>query len=179
MKCFEWEDVLDIIDASSYEALAKVALRVLRRLPPPVAMICGPITSGGTSPKENRDRLKTVVFSFQGSKDAVFNQMPFLKQAEKIRNGTARRKRRGSALSHALSLLFPLWKKKEIAVDREHFRKEFHLPLLKSRLIREIYFLPGWEGSVGSRWYHTRARELGIKIKYLSEGYVKDHAHAR
>ena len=43
MKCFKWDDIIDIVAASSYEDLAKVALRVLRRMPPPVAMICGPI----------------------------------------------------------------------------------------------------------------------------------------
>jgi hypothetical protein len=154
-------DIIDIACANSYEGLAKVALRVLERMPQPVAMIHGPLTTGGTSPEENWIRIRTEIFSFREKNPAIFNQMPFLRQARRIAKGKRSFKRR------VLSFFLFWRKKKESAIDRREFREAFHLPILQSGRIHEMYFMIGWEDSTGARWYHDQAEKLGIRIVYL------------
>ena len=175
------ENAAEIAAACSYCDLARIALRSLRRLPDrergSVVMVCGPIKHGGallkkchdqeTARRMNRAELKGVI-SFLARERAVFNQLPFLDRAEEIGTGKAvRRLRSGSLRDYVLSLFSRGREKRERISDRDRLRKEFHLPILRSGLIHTIYFLNGWRDSEGSRWYHDRAKELGIECRYV------------
>jgi hypothetical protein len=172
-----YHDLEGIAGARSYEDLTTVALRVLARMPQPVAMIHGPLTTGGTSLEENWIRIRTRIFSSREKDHAVFNQMPFLKVARRI----ARRK--ASPVQRVLSFFLFWRKKKESAIDRHEFREKFHLPIVRSGYIQEMYFMAGWEDSTGARWYHDQAEKLGIKIMYLppsvEDAQETQHSSAR
>jgi hypothetical protein len=167
-----------ISGARSYRALAEVALMDLRQLSEPVAMVCGPIKSGGAllrkgcdpaeAKKSNRAKLNGVI-SFLSRERAIFNQLPFLDRAEELRTGKRlRRKWTGKSVrDYVLSLFSRDGGKRESTSDRDRLRNEFHLPILASGLIGTIYFLDGWKDSVGSRWYHAQAKELGVEIRYV------------
>ncbi len=176
------ENFAEVASATSYRDLARIALRVLRRLPKrdarPVVMVCGPIKHGGAllrkdcdpaaAKRMNRAALKGVI-SFLAKDCAIFNQLPFLDRAEELRTGTRlRRRQKGESVRDYVLSLFSLdWEKRESISDRDRFRNEFHLPILRSGLITTMYFLNGWRDSEGSRWYHDRAKELGIETRYV------------
>jgi hypothetical protein len=97
-------DINEMALAASYADLGKIALRILGRAPQPVAMICGPLTTGGTSPDENWERMRTRIFSLEAGNAAVFNQLPFLRQARKISARTAKKRRGRSIFGRLFSL---------------------------------------------------------------------------
>ena len=175
------DNAAEIVAARSYRELAEIALRSLRQLPGldegSVVMVCGPIKSGGallkkgcdpeTARRMNRAELKGVI-SFLAKERAIFNQLPFLDRAEDIRMGrAARRPRNWSVRDYVRSLFSRGRAKRERISDRDRIEEEFHLPVLRSGLIRTIFFLNGWRDSEGSRWYHDRAKELGIECRYV------------
>lgn len=140
---FSTDEVLKVIEARTPEALTKLALEFLRRRVKRVALVCGPITTGDRrSPEENRRRLAAVVSALRRKGVVVFDQIVFLRQIEKMRG-------------------LPQYQ------DRAYLREVFHLPLLKSGWVKTIYMAYEWRDSVGARWYHDRAKELGIEVKVV------------
>jgi hypothetical protein len=145
----------ELLEAQSVEDIGALALRVLKSLPPPVAMVCGPLTTGGGEFEANRRKIRKAI-SLLRHQETIFDQLIFLGRSDRLHDVRWRLKLpfigRYFARQHRLAM-----------------REAFHLPLLRSRLIKEIFFLPGWESSEGSRWYHDRAKELGIRVQYLKE----------
>lgn len=148
------EIIIELIEAQSVEEVAALALKVLSDSPQPVAMVCGPLTTGGGEFEENRRKIRKAI-SLLSHRSAVFDQLIFLGRSDRLPRVKWR-------LRIPFLRRFFAWR------HRRLMREKFHLPLLRSRFIREIYFLPGWERSEGSRWYHDRAKELGVKIRYLT-----------
>ena len=145
--------ISELIEARSVEDIAALALRVLKSLPQPVAMVCGPLTTGGGDFEENRRKIRRAIL-FLRRRETIFNQLVFLGRSDRLPDVRWR-------------LRIPFVRRYFARRHRRIMREEFHLPLLRSGLIREIFFLPGWELSKGSRWYYDRAEELGIKVHYL------------
>jgi len=136
-------NIFDLRQAATFEALFSVAHSVLLRMPQPVSMVCGPITSGGLGTREkNLDAFKKTIKNLSEKGIVVFSQMPFEE---------------------------PMWKIQKTPYYKGgcHTLEGFYLPIFESGLVKKFYFIRGWESSLGATWEHTQAKRLGIEIIYL------------
>ena len=137
------EDSDEIELASTFEELHGVALRVIPRIPGPVGMVCGPISSGGkASVEENLSELSQAVEKLRQEGNNIFSQLSFEPAMARI-------------------------KRTAYCKGDVHLLEAFYLPLFEAGLIHKLYFLPSWETSDGASWEHAQAKRLGIEVKYL------------
>jgi len=136
-------NVFDLKYAKTFEDLFDVAHSVLLRMPQPISMVCGPITSGGLGTREeNLEVFKKTINNLSKKKIIVFSQMPFEE---------------------------PMWKIQTTPYYKGgcHTLEGFYLPVFESGLIKRLYFIRGWESSLGATWEHAQAKRLRIEIVYL------------
>ena len=139
------EDCADVEKATEFGELSVVACRIAARMPPPVGIVCGPITSGGLGSTEaNLAHFWCAIEYLRCRRLVVFNQLPFENALFEIKHS-----KRGDSGAQLLN--------------------EFYLPLFRTRLIHVMYFMPGWQGSVGASWERERGRELRIAILDLPD----------
>lgn len=167
------KDCLAVADATEYEDLTEIALKDIESMRAPRGMVHAPLTTGGTNLDENWQRMRTQIWSLRESKP-VFNQLVFIKQARRVAAGKAKLAARNRPFAdRILSFLLPWRKRREVAMARDQFRRDFrekfHLPILESGLIEVMYFMPGWHESRGARWYYDQALRLGIQVVELPE----------
>ena len=138
------EEVKKLAEAKEYADLTLVAMTILSRMPQPIGQVCGPLTTGGQgSLDKNDDVLQAAIDKLRSEGKNIFNQLPFEKMMQRLRKAL-------EPTRYSMELL-----------------KTFYLPLFKSGKISILYFLPDWEGSIGSNWEHNQAKELGLEIVYL------------
>ena len=144
-----------IENASSYKNLLAVAVHVLcamRNEHPlkPIAIICGPISTGGKGSRETNLKIfNRAIDKIVSDGLLVFSQMPFEDDMERIFKSNPE--------LQGLRLL-----------------EEFYLPIFELSFIKLMCFLPGWRSSVGATWEHEQAKKLKIPIIYLYESYITD-----
>lgn len=137
-------DISDMEKAKRFEDLVPIAMKVIVRIGPPLEMVCGPISSGGTkSVQKNLEILKSHIelLEYRGIK--IFNQWPFEETFWRI------------------------LKDKTYFKGGSHLLDAFYLPIFKSGDITTLNFIPNWKSSFGARWEHEQALRLGIEIIYL------------
>lgn len=140
------EDFEILATTHTYKDMARVALRILERIPGPVVQVCGPLTTGGRgSLEENLKMFDQGVQLLVAQGKNVFDQRPFEEPMQRLK------------------ILLP---KGEYAVE---ILDDFYLPVFESGLIHELHFLPGWQESRGARWEYEQAQRLGISIHHLPE----------
>ena len=140
-------DASELSRAKTFEEMAAVALRVIARIPQPVGQVCGPITTGGAgSLEKNLEIFRRAIIALSISGTSIFDQLPFEPSIRRIQN----------------------W---EYSAGGLRLLEDFYFPIFKSGLIQRLYFIPGWESSLGARWEHERALELGISVEYLPLGF--------
>lgn len=144
-------EVLERINASKdFSEAAGIAIDILKKIPQPIAQVCGPITTGGKgSIKENTTVIENTVKKLSKQGINICNQTKF--------NTPIRRFRAESKLNDIDSNTLVL--------------EKFHKPILDSGLIKKFYFVHGWESSTGSRWERAQAKKLGIEIIDLPENF--------
>jgi hypothetical protein len=147
---------MDFLDhLTTYDEAKDLALRMLQRLAQPVSQVCGPLTTGGRGTFEaNVEMLHLAIQSLTQEGHIVFDQRPFEIPMRKLVQAHVASGGRG----YDYSLL-----------------ERFYLPLFASGLIKQLYFLPGWESSIGASWEHQRGKELGLEIFYLSDSFLSGH----
>ncbi|MBU4536579.1 DUF4406 domain-containing protein [Patescibacteria group bacterium] len=127
------------------EDLLNIAWSILYRIPQPVEIVCGPISTGGKgSVKANMNYLKEVIYELQKNGHNVFNQIPFEDPMQKM-------------IKLFKTKGYPYW-----------ILNDFYLPVFKSGLIKKLNFIPGWQSSTGARWEHKQAQRIGIEVSFLS-----------
>lgn len=132
--------------AGTFETVLSVAFRVLERMPEPVFLVSGPISTGGLGDKmANVARFHEIIGSLTGRGVNVFDQMPLEEHFWRI-------------------METPYYRQ-----NVDHLLETFYGTLLDSGLISGLYMIPGWQGSYGARWEHDRAVTNGLDITYLSE----------
>ncbi len=137
------KDIQDVKKAKNFNDLSVVAMRVVARMPQPVGEVCGPITSGGLGSREkNLKAFNKAIDKLRKAGSCIFDQIPF---EEKLYEFTQAKWYQGG-----LQLL-----------------SEFYMPIFKSGLIDTFYFMPLWHTSMGAKWEHEQAKNLGIRIVYL------------
>ncbi|MDO8466617.1 MAG: hypothetical protein Q7S83_00560 [bacterium] len=135
--------------AKSFKSLARIAIRIIRRMPQPVVQVCGPITTGGVGTVAgNIEIFKQAIKKVQRSGKSVFDQLPFEKPIWKIMKDFPRRWGRPN-------------KKDCQLLD------EFYGTIFRSGVLKELHFIPGWEYSFGACWEYGLGNELGLKIVTL------------
>ena len=136
-------DEINLKKAETFEDLRNIALNVLKRMPNPISMVAGPITSGGRgSIRKNIQEFKRNIRELGSRGIIVFNQMIFEEPMHRIM-------------------------KTDYYKEGNHLLETFYLPIFESGLIKNIYFISGWETSFGANWEHNQALRLGINIIYL------------
>jgi len=136
-------NIFDLNQAKTFEALFSVAHSILLRMPQPVSMVCGPISSGGRGSKEeNLKVFKRTIKELSDEGIMIFSQMPFEE---------------------------PIWRiqKTDYYKGNYHTLEAFYLPIFESGLVKRFYFIPGWRLSFGASWEHKQAKKLGIEIVFL------------
>ncbi len=144
------EDLLMLDKADSFKELGEVALRVLKRIPQPVGQVCGPISTGGLGNREaNTKRLKNATDRLISEKKNIFSQLP-------LQNAMVR-----------------LINKNEDNHNPYDLLEGVYLLLFETGLMKTLYFLPGWETSLGTKWEHQMGEMLKMELVHLSEEFVK------
>lgn len=138
------EDLEELKVVVSYSALSPIAERILKRMPPPISQVCGPISTGGLgSIEQNMKCFEETIVRLSDLGLTVFNQIPFQ-----------------SSMSRILAT--------KNSNDYDHsLLTDFYLPLFESGLVHTLYFLPDWQSSTGASWEHEQTKRLGLKIIYL------------
>ncbi|OGY37537.1 MAG: hypothetical protein A3E36_04715 [Candidatus Andersenbacteria bacterium RIFCSPHIGHO2_12_FULL_45_11b] len=131
--------------ATTFSELADVALTVQwrmrnrlveRNIPPHIAQVCGPISTGGTGNRAlNLQRFDSAIDMLVGDGVAVFDQMPFEDHFDRITQ------------IHGLGF-------------RELLLPAFYGTLFAKGYIMILYFLPDWETSQGATWERNIAKYL-------------------
>ncbi len=146
-------DLQRIKEAQNYKDLLAVAMDVLNdfyrdNFTKPMAMICGPISTGGKGSRDaNLVVFDTVIKRLSAGGLYIFTQMPFERDMKRIYDANPE--------LQGLILL-----------------EQFYLPIFKSGYIKMLCFMPGWEKSVGANWEYKQALNLNIPRIYLSDFYT-------
>lgn len=129
--------------------LAKLVLKDLQNAPGPVIQFCGPISTGGLSnADENLEYLSSVIEAAKEAGMLVFDQIEYERRLDEI-------------LGEKNGYDYPI-------LDF------FYKPILESRMVQGMVFLPLWEGSTGSQWEHDLARTLKIPIFYMENLLISE-----
>lgn len=141
------QEYFDRLETSlTYKELFIIAKDVLKRMPPPVGQVCGPISTGGAnSIEKNLKRFEEAVATLQQQGIEIFNQVPSEIPMQQIKSTRAR----------------------EFDSYDDTLLDDFYLPIFESKLVHKLYFLPDWESSIGAKWEHEQALRLGLKIEYM------------
>ncbi len=130
----------DINKAETFYELVNIAYKALDRMNNPIIQVCGPISTGGSSSvKENIKNLSRAIDVLTKKDFNVFNQLFFEDAFDRIMN------------------------KYEVKSYDKPILNEFYGPIFKSGKIKELYFIPGWQDSVGAKWEYNYAKKVGIK----------------
>ena len=130
---------------SSWDDMIPVALGILRRmsaLEKPIVQICGPMTTGGRgSLAANMAFFKRAQLVASNHGLVIFDQTPF---------------------QDAMIRLSSEWGKRQEYCTP--ILEVFYRGVFQSGHVSALYFLPGWEGSVGSRWEREEGARLSLTI---------------
>lgn len=139
-----WESYIDKINQlQSFADMVALATEVLDSLPGDIAMVSGPISTGGLGSREaNLKNLDETVQRLLQEGHTIFDQTPL--------DG-----KMNDFVSHIING-YPM-----------PILEEFYLPIFQSGKIKKLFFIKGYESSFGASWEHDRGNELGIKIIYL------------
>ncbi|MBU1046401.1 DUF4406 domain-containing protein [Patescibacteria group bacterium] len=135
--------LLKEIDRS--EDLLNIAWGILNRIPQPIEIVCGPISTGGKGSIEaNMSYLNEWISELQKKGHNVFSQIPFEDPMHKM-------------IKLFKTKGYPNW-----------ILNDFYLPIFKSGLIKKFNFIPGWQSSTGACWEYGQAQKIGIEVAFLS-----------
>lgn len=144
LKYWQQEHFNKLEIASTYKDLFIIAEDVLRKMPPPVGQVCGPISTGGTgSVEKNLKRLEKTILDLQQQGIEIFDQVLFEIPMQRIKN------------------------LRESDGYDDSLLHDFYMPIFESKLVHKLYFLPDWESSTGAKWEHAQALRLGLDIEYI------------
>lgn len=126
--------------------LADKAIERLKKLPPPVVRVSGPITSGGYGYQKNLERFIKAQEMLRRQGYTVFDYFEGHNDEEVI---------------------------KDLNLPWEEVMCYYHQPILASSLIKTAFLLPHWQESNGAKWEHEYFVKNGIEVVELSENDLK------
>ena len=136
-------ELAQIQNAKTFEQCLGIAVPVLQREAPPIAMVCGPISSGGyESVEKNLAAFREYIRQVSALGLKVFSQMVYENTFHRL-------------------------KRAPYCKTGEELLEAFYAPIFQYGLIKTFYFIPRWQTSMGASWEHEQAEKLGIEINYL------------
>lgn len=145
------EDYRDLEASQSFGDLVPIACNVIKRMSPPVAIVCGPISTGGRGSIEaNRHYLQAAINLAYEKGHHTFDQNPFENKLQQLK----------LACVHEGYCV--------------HLLEDFYLKVFESGLIHKMYFLPDWQTSTGARWEREVGQRLGIEILDYPAEWLKE-----
>ena len=156
LKYYSNTNLKRIKEAKDYKELLAVAVSVLTEIHnlnapiKPVAMVCGPISTGGKPSRAmNLEIFNRAINRLSAGGLMVFSQMPFDDNMYRIY-------------------------KSDPNLQGYRLLEEFYLPIFELGFIGLLCFIPGWTNSIGALWEHQQAKRLNIPRVYLSGYYISD-----
>ncbi|HBM45619.1 MAG: hypothetical protein UT05_C0005G0049 [Parcubacteria group bacterium GW2011_GWF2_38_76] len=147
-KYWKSSDLEDLEKAKTFEELADIAIRVIKRMPQPVVQVCGPMTTGGKSFKENMEFFENSIKFLRIKGFSVFNQIAFEEAMHRI----------------VKSDYPPVYCRELLEI--------FYGKILRSGLIKKTFFLPKWWGSRGAIWERMVSIHERIEILPFPQDWV-------
>jgi len=148
------EDFRRIRIAKSFPPLVEVAIQAIarnRRPNEPVIQVCGPMTTGDGTFKENNERIVRTIVRLRDEGKSVFSQVVF---QEGMLNFTTI---------------------EDYHRDPLRLLEGFYGALFRGGHIQTLVFLPGSRKSLGCRWEESMGRKLGMDIILLPDEATKPH----
>ena len=127
------------------QQLADGAIERLKRLPPPVVRVSGPLTSGGFGYEENVRRFTKSQQVLREKGCTIFDYFEDNEDEAVI---------------------------KTLGLPWEEVMEHYHEPILATGLITTIYMLPRWEESNGARWEHEHFVQNNLSVELIPEAWV-------
>lgn len=138
--------------AKTYEELCAIALDVLKNMPQPIVVVCGPLSTGGTGDiKKNLALIEQTIYKLSDRGQQVFNYLPFEKAIPTLKAKFGENTR----------------EKNQLLLDN------FYLAIYSSGFIKKMYFLDGWELSHGASWEREIAKKHSIEIEDLPKDFLE------
>lgn len=133
-----------LAQATQLTELYDIARIILQRMPQPLGQVCGPISNGGLgSITANLQRFKEVIADLMRSGNFIFDQMPFEDKIFELTFSQYNQGFKGELLN------------------------QFYLPIFESGYIKTLYFIPGWQSSIGACWEYQQAIRFGLEVKEI------------
>lgn len=145
------EELVGLEGILTLESLLQIALQVASRMPKPLCIVSGPITTGGSgSVGKNIKFFNAAVEVIKDKGYRVFEQMIFHDAMTRITIGQP--------------------------FDEGHANilNKFYKGFFGSGYISTAIFLPGWETSKGAFWERNFLGQLGIQIIDFSAEWLKE-----
>lgn len=132
---------------SGYEDIGKISLEVARKIPQPLEIVSGPISTGGLgSLEKNLDVFQRTILKLSQQGKIMFNQIPIEEPIQRLKTNS----------HYDFGVL-----------------TKIYLPLLESGLIKTLNLIYGWKTSTGALWEHDNARRLRVNVAYLPKNFHK------
>lgn len=145
MKAKYWTDkhYENLKKSETFPELLSVAYDIIDSIPKPIALVSGPITTGGQgSIAKNLEVFQRAITFLEDRGEYVFNQLPF----EDKFSVMAR-----SYKGYFMPIL-----------------EEFFLPIFQSGKVDKIWFMKDWQSSTGAKWEYEQAKKFGIETLFMS-----------
>ena len=152
------------IEAPSFEELAKIACDKIIAGGRPLAMVCGPISTGGAGHQMwNFEIFNAAVAGLQGLGIGLFDQTPYEFGLRRLANAWHDAGNTG----YCMPIL-----------------DIFYRQVFECGFITQAYFLPGWTSSTGAKWErahfdaaHIPVFDLDFHIveAFLKQKYGSEH----
>ena len=127
--------------ANSFTDLLEVAMMILTTMHQPIAMVSGPISTGGKKSIElNILAMQEYIEQLYETGENIFDQTPFEEPMQRLKN-------------------------KEVSYDYE-LLNNFYLPIFESGYIKKMFFMQDWKSSEGAKWEHGQMVRLDIEKMY-------------
>jgi len=127
--------------SNSFKDLLQVAMMILDTTHGPLAMVSGPISTGGKgSIESNILAMQEYIEELYQAGVNIFDQTPFEGPMQRLKN---------TAVKYDYDLL-----------------NDFYLPIFESGYIKQMFFMYDFESSTGANWEHEQMIRLHIKRNY-------------
>lgn len=148
------EDAKELERVTSFKEIGAIMLRVLTRIPEPVGMVIGPITTGGLGCVEKNMKVFAMhIAVLEREKKNIFNQLPFEPAIWRVRKLIAGEN--------------PTDLENE-AVNAQLIQ-DIYFKLFESGKIAKLHRIHNWFSSFGARMEDEKAFQLGIEREDLGD----------
>lgn len=145
--CPHWEDhhIEKAKSANDFAFLGELICDVAQKMPKPLFMLSGPMTTGGMGSYSKNILLFQHAID-EASKEgvSVFNQTMLEEHLQRLVRNWLTRNPDAQYCNHVLTDVYEI--------------------LLTSGHIQGLYFIPGWETSRGAKWEREAAERLNLAI---------------